>query len=524
MVHFPAPDSASPDPGSRRGEIRTRGGCWKCRERRVKCPEQRPICRHCERLGFVCKYDIRLTWQAVVVPARGRAPRIQRPPGGTRHWMFINACGKNFSDSHWTKSSFSGSGPDRSPCPAEAQTCADDDDDDDGEDLPSPSPFPPQNADVVLFHYFDSFIAPQCALDNSANPYRHILLRVAASSPEGPLFHCILAASANQLHNLGHAGYERRMWQHRAKALRLLRRELDASHPQPGHGLPNGRAIAQVVGSSIMLCFSEILRDCSESWAIHTDFAASYLQHLLLFPQHPGSNSLDQVLHAVSDPSRPDPPNPHRLLAPTPLPHLPDILQNPPRLLDIPELSRLLQSGKPLQHQPPAHDQATSGLPTADIAARRNDIERHLTELHQPIPHDAGGADEAELALVAETKRLTALLYLYSRVDDAGPQEPRVARLTGRILALLQRVSLRTNTILWPLFMVGTLGVRPEDDGHRRLVLERLAALQETRQLGNVKKARRILEDVWKARDLRRKDAGKAWEILTDRHGTISLA
>lgn len=200
--------------------------------------------------------------------------------------MFINAYGNDFSDSEWTKlslshaSPFSGTlpdttraGPDWPLCPAVAQPFVDDEDDYDDDlifqqhsPLPSPSLFPPQNGDAVLWDYFDRFITPQCALDNSANPYRHILLRVAASSPEGPLFYCILAASANQLHNLGHAGYERRMWQHRAKALRLLRRELEASHPQPENGLSNGRAIAQVVGSSIMLCFFEVgLLCCTRS-------------------------------------------------------------------------------------------------------------------------------------------------------------------------------------------------------------------------------------------------------------------
>ncbi|KAL2136227.1 hypothetical protein VTI74DRAFT_4857 [Chaetomium olivicolor] len=169
-----------------------------------------------------------------------------------------------------------------------------------------------------------------------------------------------------------------------------------------------------------------------------------------------------------------------------------------------------------------AYNQAVLG-PTAEFTACRNHLERQLTKLCQPISHDAT-PDEAELALVAETKRLTALLYLYSRIDNAGPQEPHMVRLTAKILSLIQRASLRTNTILWPLFMVGTLGVRPEDDEHRKVVLERLAALQETRQLGNVKKARQIIEDVWKARDLRKSEATNAWSVLTDRYGTISLA
>ncbi|KAI1336862.1 hypothetical protein F5Y15DRAFT_188940 [Xylariaceae sp. FL0016] len=46
-------------------DLRLRSGCRKCRDRRVKCPEQRPICGHCSRLGFVCRYEMRLSWQQV---------------------------------------------------------------------------------------------------------------------------------------------------------------------------------------------------------------------------------------------------------------------------------------------------------------------------------------------------------------------------------------------------------------------------------------------------------------------------
>lgn len=36
--------------------LRTKTGCFKCRERRKKCCERRPICRACERLQIDCVY------------------------------------------------------------------------------------------------------------------------------------------------------------------------------------------------------------------------------------------------------------------------------------------------------------------------------------------------------------------------------------------------------------------------------------------------------------------------------------
>ena len=174
-----------------------------------------------------------------------------------------------------------------------------------------------------------------------------------------------------------------------------------------------------------------------------------------------------------------------------------------------------------------AHDTQTAQPTTnaaTDLLHRRKRIEQSLHDIHQPVPPDDDQTDVFQFALIAETKRLAALLYLYSRIDDAGPREQHMVDLTARLLSLLGRISLRTNTTLWPLFIVGTLGVRPEDDELRGIILERLASLQETRQLGNVKRARAIVEDVWKVRDLKKGEADRGWSILGDRYGTISLA
>ncbi|KAJ5835405.1 hypothetical protein N7447_001431 [Penicillium robsamsonii] len=41
-------------------------GCWTCRDRRVKCDEERPHCRRCQQNGWTCKgYDLRLGWSRI---------------------------------------------------------------------------------------------------------------------------------------------------------------------------------------------------------------------------------------------------------------------------------------------------------------------------------------------------------------------------------------------------------------------------------------------------------------------------
>ncbi|KAF3768149.1 hypothetical protein M406DRAFT_70243 [Cryphonectria parasitica EP155] len=155
---------------------------------------------------------------------------------------------------------------------------------------------------------------------------------------------------------------------------------------------------------------------------------------------------------------------------------------------------------------------------------QRHMLERQLYQHSFHEKHTSETEEDEEERHISGVKRLAALMYFYARVDESGPYESHMGRLTEEILQLLPRVSLRTNTLLWPLFIVGTLGIRPESDDNRILVLRTLDALQRTRQLGCVRKARFVIEDVWKARDLSLTDAARGWSILDGKHGNISLA
>ncbi|TPX16830.1 uncharacterized protein E0L32_003392 [Thyridium curvatum] len=63
-------DAADKD-ASTPSHSRSRSGCWTCREKKVKCDEERPQCRRCVRLGRVCDYEPR---------ARKPYPRRRAPP------------------------------------------------------------------------------------------------------------------------------------------------------------------------------------------------------------------------------------------------------------------------------------------------------------------------------------------------------------------------------------------------------------------------------------------------------------
>lgn len=178
------------------------------------------------------------------------------------------------------------------------------------------------------------------------------------------------------------------------------------------------------------------------------------------------------------------------------------------------------------------HDQEeamTPGIkPSVTSNAETYEHQRHILErqLHRYSYQDNDMSEETDTEgrHISQVKRLATLMYFYARVDESGPHESHMGRLTEDILRIVPRVSLRTNTLLWPLFIVGTLGIRPDSDEHRTLVLRTLDALQQTRQLGCVRKARLLIEEVWRTRDLNPADAVRGWSILDGRHSTISLA
>ncbi|KAI2635188.1 fungal-specific transcription factor domain-containing protein [Xylaria nigripes] len=50
-------------PGGPEPKRRSRNGCWPCKNRKVKCGEEHPVCVNCQRTGEACDYSIRLNWE-----------------------------------------------------------------------------------------------------------------------------------------------------------------------------------------------------------------------------------------------------------------------------------------------------------------------------------------------------------------------------------------------------------------------------------------------------------------------------
>lgn len=192
---------------------------------------------------------------------------------------------------------------------------------------------------------------------------------------------------------------------------------------------------------------------------------------------------------------------------------------------DISNLSSELEVRSSMFSVPPSNATTDSQHgPLDSLQIRRNEIERRLYNLEQHLPltapdlADPGSLEE--LGYIAEARRLSALIYLYFRVDYVPPGSPPIDRLTQQVLALIPKISLRSHVLLWTLFIVGVMGIGESDgDADRKFILERLVSLQHTRELENVRIARQVVEAVWKIRDLRGPDAPGCWKDVVDAGG-----
>lgn len=69
-------------PGSRRGHIKSRLGCFSCKRRRVKCNELRPSCTSCHRLGLRCEYSTQAVTNSTEAGTSVAATTPQAPLSG----------------------------------------------------------------------------------------------------------------------------------------------------------------------------------------------------------------------------------------------------------------------------------------------------------------------------------------------------------------------------------------------------------------------------------------------------------
>ncbi|KAK4893419.1 hypothetical protein LTR27_008315 [Elasticomyces elasticus] len=386
------------------------------------------------------------------------------------------------------------------------------------------SPFGLSSNDFYLLQYFESWITPQCFLPGAENVYCKVFIPLCLTGCGGPVLSSVLAISANQLRILGRKEYGIATWTSYSKALTELRGRVQ-KYAGGGDG-----GWEDILATSILLCFFNISATCSDSWLAHARCARTILSTQSCssgLPQDLGELcGLAWTYFAT-----------HDVLAGTAsslryqrwsLDHASNHVQHintlsgcSNELLDL--ISETSEMAESMARLDVSEVQSPSASAT-QLVQQRDILERRLHLLKQlPSAQLTLNPRLDEILLLAETKRLAALIYFYGRVDGVLPHQHPVNSLTSKFCDLLGRISINTTVLLWPLFIVGTFGIQSEKDEDRKVVLDRLMAMQRTRQLAHVKKARRVIEAVWKTRDLRAAHESQSWDLVRGREGTLSL-
>lgn len=366
-----------------------------------------------------------------------------------------------------------------------------------------------------LFDFFVTSVCPNLSNSEKENPYRDFVVPLSLSST--PLFHALLSWAATEVSFTDHAkkyAYSLVAADYKGRALRGLRREIDAAQRDPSAA----STWASILATIILLSAHDIAETCSPAWIEHLSAARHLCQ--MVWPDRPAAPDRFRAFVIMWFAS-------HDILSRTAW--VRKTLFDPGEWFagdDDTEIDPIVACSRGVIQQISAvgslildvrsghlrPDQAEATFKT-----RRNVIEEHLHSLRQRVSSGSDAADE--LLQVAESKRLCALIYLYACVDNATPSSPVIQGLTRRVMAILADLPPKPS-IIYPLFVVGTLGVCNEDD--RRLVLDKFHSLIRTRCLATAVKARNITVDVWLERDMGRY---RRWEDLVEtKSKLLSLA
>jgi hypothetical protein len=494
------------------GEARRRTGCWPCKAKHVRCTEEQPECARCSRLHLQCQYGMRLLWQEDAVQ---RGICFGREGAWSKY-------GKTKRDVH---------GEEQQVVPYYVRTKADpiflhtsyrhfegldgeegegNEEEGKGDDieegqaiqtLPNPTvalshlSTLPHN-DAYLLDYFIKAICPNCSLSPTDNPYLYYIAPMAFVYP--PLHDAVISIAATERRLLNDKRFEKEACLYKSRALQGIQETITS-------GMIGWSCIATV----LMLCFGDISDGCNDSWRTHLRGGLTLINQAELQTNCTESQKLRKfcriyfVAHDIMGRTAATSSVPSTLytwLDDDDLEEIDPLMGCSRGLLDV--INRISSMNSTL-------DQTRCRRPLAreDLSRLEQDgaeLERSLHSLRQ---HASASTTNPNIALVAEAKRTTALLYLYQGLDavfqslrETNTSLPEhITRLVDCLIAQLVPLPV-TPTLLWPLFVLGNAS--PHNEYHRRFVLERLGDILRERNLGSVRLARRLIENRFRDCDL----------------------
>lgn len=152
-------------------------------------------------------------------------------------------------------------------------------------------------------------------------------------------------------------------------------------------------------------------------------------------------------------------------------------------------------------------------------------INTALLGLKQTLPQHSTGREDLEKT--AQVKYLAAFLYLSERLEDEpdidglgrlGVSEECKSRLVSLMIEMISTLP-DMATLLWLPFVLGNTGL--ENEEQRRFLLDRLANIHNTRNLGSVRRAIDAVKHAFLTKSLF-SSGNKAW--VHENYRYISLA
>lgn len=521
-------------------KTRSRDGCKECRTSRVRCDTKKPTCTRCLEKGFPCTKNLVLKWESEFASrgmAFGRAGvwrkagsqpvsgsfssnegHVWRPLPTISHWGFINSSPLTFErpdevnidfDELNALISVTQSNPDTSkpwswlqhfPHLAENITIY---------NLtlpPSLALFPElsQSGNGELFDYYLQQVCPRTAASSTfSSPFASVILPFCLSASP-TLFKAIQALGACHW-SRAKPNYSAIGLRYKSEALRDLRQRLSSE------GTVTCSMDPEVLVIMIMLCLYEIVDKCDQQWTIHlkgandlirlrrtqqiasskstvpSDPVTSFAEQFFAFQDVMGRTACAKEVLFGTDYWNPDERNIDRWMGCSP--ELVSILAK------ITDMSRT-------RRQHTSEEDKTSYL------RRATSLERQLENLTQEVE---GGEDKV-LALVANTKRLAAMLYLHCALYGADPTTPLVKSYVRQILRLISDLLDQQSmaNVTWPVF-VAAVELNPSDDevfpdsetdsaSGRAIVLRSLATMADS-TISNIARTRAVITKLWQTRD-----------------------
>ncbi|KAK5137150.1 hypothetical protein LTR08_000655 [Meristemomyces frigidus] len=449
---------------------RSKTGCGTCRARKKKCDEGKPICMNCEKNNVVCDgYEPRQPWR-----------------GGKQRTVTMVQ---------------------RSSIPAELPMLVD------GID---------GTVDQLFFHHFTAHVGKVLSLNDHQNPFLEIIVPMAMGHTG--LMHSLLYLSgscllANEPNQSAIAEWEQRQEHHSSKAMRLLQQDLaEASDSRPDSvAIIGDPSIAQ----TLILCLQTVCAgDLAGSYRFHlnamkemltqrqvsfpNEQLRQFILEFLLYHDYSSSitslhNPLDQRSMTLMDNFR-----------------LPEFMIQPQAgtLLGVMDglfgfISRIRMIRDQMRTQRASNQGHWWDAQIIDDALAIDKALRNWTCVHQP---------DSPRYTASLLYRQCTWVYLHRTIQLSKPS-PTFKQAVDQGLEYLRVLSTDGSTqsiLLMPLFLLGCAAFDPEQRPEISAAFQRL---QEWSNLGNIKYARVIVEQIWEMMDQGQEEETWDWETIIANRG-----